>query len=147
MTISIRKAIPNDFEAILQLIQEFALFQKTPEKISISIHQMHQNAHLFNAFVAETTNHQIVGFASFFFAYYSWSGKALYLDDLYIREPFRKNKAGSKLLMAVIDLAKAEQCIKLRWQVSKWNENAINFYQKLGAQTNDTEMNVDYYLK
>ncbi|MEP7144451.1 MAG: GNAT family N-acetyltransferase, partial [Ferruginibacter sp.] len=146
MSITIRKAGQHDFPAILSLINEFALFQKTPAKVTITLEQMEKEKGFFQCFVAETDQHTIIGFASFFIAYYSWTGKALYLDDLYVTESYRNKKIGAQLLNAVIDLAKKEQCKKLRWQVSNWNENAIGFYKKIGATIDDVEINCDLEL-
>ena len=146
MNIIIRKAAETDFAAIYSLIKEFAVFQKTPEKVKITLEQMEQEKDFFKCFVAEAGGNKIVGFASFFFAYYSWTGKALYLDDLYVVEQYRKQQVGAQLLGAVIDLAKREQCKKLRWQVSNWNENAIDFYKKMGASIDDVEINCDLEL-
>ncbi|CAN5135703.1 GNAT family N-acetyltransferase [soil metagenome] len=146
MHVTIRKASTQDLEYIFSLIKAFAVFQTAPEKVKITLEQMKNEQHLFQCFVAETSENEIVGFASFFFAYYSWYGKALYLDDLYVTDAYRKYGVGKKLLDAVIDLAKNEQCKKVRWQVSKWNEHAISFYTKMGATTDDTEINCDYML-
>ena len=146
MPVKIRPAIPTDFPALLQLIHEFALFQQTPEKVTISVEQMTADAALFSCLLAETEQQEIVGFASFFFAYYSWSGKAIYLDDLYVIPSYRKQAIGKQLLDAVILFAKQNNCIKLRWQVSNWNKNAIGFYQSIGAVVDDVEINCDLLL-
>lgn len=145
MNVTIRQATEEDFASILFLIKEFSHFQKTPGKVTISLKQMLEDKNFFRCFVAETEG-KIIGFASFFFAYYSWSGKALHLDDLYVTEPYRKQGIGKKLLHAVIDLAKTESCKKVRWQVSKWNQNAIEFYQQMGATIDDVEINCDLLL-
>lgn len=145
MQISIRKAEAADLPAIFSLIKEFAIFQKTPEKVSITVEQMQAEQDLFQCFVA-LANGEIVGFASFFLAYYSWSGKALYLDDLYVQQPFRQQKVGSRLLEAVVASAKSEHCKKVRWMVSKWNGNAIGFYQKMGAVIDDMDIICDLAL-
>lgn len=146
MKITIRKADKEDFQMIIDLIKEFAVFQKTSGKVTITLEQMEKEATLFQCFVAETDQHEIVGFASFFFAYYSWTGKAIYLDDLYVTHTYRNQKVGSQLLNTIIDLAKKEQCKKIRWQVANWNENAIGFYKKMGATTDDVEINCDLDL-
>ena len=146
MPVKIRPAIPTDFPALLQLIHEFALFQQTPEKVTISVEQMTADAALFSCLLAETEQQEIVGFASFFFAYYSWSGKAIYLDDLYVIPSYRKQAIGKQLLDAVILFAKQNNCVKLRWQVSNWNKNAIGFYQSIGAVVDDVEINCDLLL-
>jgi len=146
MLINIRKVVPSDFPSILALINEFAIFQKTPEKVSITLEQMEKEKDFFQCFVAETSDKVIVGFASFYFTYFSWTGKGLFLDDLYVTESYRKQNIGVQLLNAVIDLGKKEQCKKLRWQVSGWNKNAIGFYKKMGAVIDDTEINCDLSL-
>lgn len=146
MNINIRKANPADFHSILTLIKEFSVFQKTPEKVAITLEQMKNDADLFQCFVAENDASEIIGFASFYFAYYSWTGKALYLDDLYVKEMYRKHKIGSGLLNTIMDFAKKEECKNLRWLVSKWNTNAIEFYKKMGAVVEETEAICDLKL-
>ena len=146
MDITIRPAHEMDFPEIFSLITEFSIFQGTPEKVSITVEQMQENKELFNCLVAETKDKHIVGFASFFFAYYSWSGKALYLDDLYVKETFRNQAIGKILFDAVLVYAKNNHCNKMRWLVSKWNTNAIGFYKSIGANIDETELTCDLTL-
>lgn len=145
MNYNITPAAEEDFPGILALIQEFAIFQKMPDKVSVSLQQMLEGKTLFNAFIAKTDD-RIIGFASYFPAWYSWSGKALYLDDLYVRDAYRKMGIGKALLDAVVGKAKVENCIKVRWQVSNWNTNAIEFYKKMGAEIDEVEINCDLRL-
>lgn len=145
MEITIRPAGEGDYPQVLALIKEFSRFQGTPEKVTLTIEQMREDKDLFRCFIAESDG-EVAGFATFFFAYYSWTGKALYLDDLYVREAFRKQGIGKGLLEAVIGLAQKERCRKVRWQVSKWNTPAINFYQSMGATIDDVEINCDLVL-
>ena len=147
MNVTIRKGDARDFPAIFTLIKEFSVFQKTPEKVTIMLDQMIADENIFQCFVAETTNNNIIGFATFYFTYYSWSGKGLYLDDLYVTETFRKQGIGKMLLEKVIELAKSNHCKKVRWQVSKWNTNGIDFYKRMGATVDDTEATCDLGLK
>ena len=146
MDINIRPANEMDFPEIFSLITEFSVFQGTPEKVSITVDQMQENKELFNCLVAETKDKHIIGFASFFFAYYSWSGKALYLDDLYVKETFRNQAIGKMLFDAVLVYAKNNHCNKMRWLVSKWNTNAIGFYKSIGANIDETELTCDLTL-
>ncbi|HEY0057487.1 MAG TPA: GNAT family N-acetyltransferase [Flavisolibacter sp.] len=142
----IRSADEQDFHRVVSLIREFSVFWGAPETVTITAEQMIEDRHLFRCFVAETQNKEIIGFANCFFAYYSWTGKAMYLDDLYVTGAFRKQGIGRMLLMKVIELAKEQGCKKVRWQVSKWNTNAIEFYKSMGATTDEGEMNCDYIL-
>ena len=142
----IRQATEQDYEQVLHLLKEFSLFQGAPYKVTITADQMRQDKDLFSCFVAQTTDGEVVGFASFFPAYYSWTGKAIYLDDLYVTDRYRKMGTGKRLLQAVIDLARQEGCKKVRWQVSKWNSHAIDFYKSMGASIDEVEINCDLPL-
>jgi len=143
MAISIRTATEADLETIHLLNKEFSIFIKTPEKFKITIEQMKSERQYFKILVAEKEDGEIIGFASTFVAWYSWIGKSLYLDDLYVVEKFRGDGLGSKLIDEVIKMAKKENCKKVKWQVSKWNQDAIDFYKSKGAEIDDVEINCD----
>ncbi|HZF63778.1 MAG TPA: GNAT family N-acetyltransferase [Chitinophagaceae bacterium] len=142
----IRLATEEDYPAIFFLIQEFAAFQRTPHKVSNSIEQMRKEKDLFRSIVAED-NGEIVGFASYYFTYFSWTGKAIYLDDLYVVASYRGKGIGRRILEEIISIGKRENCKRLKWQVSKWNEAAISFYKNIGAAIDDTEINCDLLLQ
>ncbi|HEY5463025.1 MAG TPA: GNAT family N-acetyltransferase [Hanamia sp.] len=140
MNITIRKADEQDFPVVASLIKEFSIFQKTPEKVTNTLEQMIKDKNFFQCLVAEADK-EITGFVTFFFTYYSWTGKGLYLDDLYVKKAFRRHAIGKKLLDAIIDLAKQEQCKNVRWLVSSWNTNAIHFYKNMGATIDEIDLN------
>lgn len=139
MNTVIRRAVKADFADIFNLFREFSVFQKTPEKMHITLQQLEEDEQYFQCFVA-VADGQIIGYATYFFAYYSWTGRGVYLDDLYVRESLRKYGIGRQLLDTVIQHAKENDCRTVRWLVSRWNTNAIEFYKKIGAHVDDTEM-------
>lgn len=144
MKFAIREAIENDFPGILELIRELALFEKAPEKVTNTVEQMSDEKDLFKCFIAENESGEIVGMALYFIAYYTWVGKSLYLDDLYVREAYRQHKIGSALLSRVFEAALTENCKRVRWQVLRWNEPAIRFYEKVGALIDGEWLNCDF---
>ena len=146
MKTTIRKATEADFPAILKMIKELATFEKAPEKVTNSVEQMKNEKDLFGCFVAENEENRIIGFALYFFAYYTWVGKSLYLDDIYIKEEFRGNGIGSVLLKKIFEVAKNENCKRLRWQVLDWNTPAIELYKKIGADIDSEWLNCDFIL-
>jgi GNAT superfamily N-acetyltransferase len=146
MEIIIRTAEEADFEQIVALFREFAVFERYPEKMTNSVERMTREKDFFHCFVAETPEKRIIGYATYFFTYYTWSGKSLYMDDLYVQPAFRALGIGSRLIRQVIGFAKNEQCHKLRWQVSEWNLPAIDFYKKLGANIDSVQKNCDLLL-
>lgn len=139
MDIIIRPAAKQDLPDVYDMFREFAIFQKTPEKLHITLDQLIEEEKYFKCFVA-IADGRIVGFATYFFSFYSWTGKAVYLDDLYVKDSHRKYGIGKQLLDAVINFAKDNHCRTVRWLVSRWNTNAIEFYKRLGTHIDDTEM-------
>jgi GNAT superfamily N-acetyltransferase len=144
MNYNIRKATEVDFPDILLLIKELATFEKVPEKVTNTVELMNKEKEFFHCFVAETKDKEIVGIALYFFAYYTWVGKSLYLEDLFVKESFRKLNIGSALLRKIFDVARDEDCKRVRWQVLNWNENAIQFYKKSGAEIDDEWLNCNF---
>ena len=144
MNFSIRKAKETDFQAILSLIKELAEFEKAPDKVINTTEQMKQEKDLFSCFVAETETKEIVGIALYFFAYFTWVGKSLYLDDIYVKDTFRNQKIGTELLRKVFEEAQNENCKRVRWQVLKWNQSAIQMYLRSGAEINDEWLNCTF---
>lgn len=145
--INIREVEESDFIQIIDLFKELAAFEKSPNKMLNSVEQMKEETAFFNCFIAETKDHKIIGYATYFTAYYTWIGKSLYMDDLYVKPDHRGNGIGTQLIKKVIEFAKNSKCHKLRWQVSGWNERAIKFYQTLGADVDATEQNCDLIFK
>ena len=143
MTVTIRKIDERDFLVLISLFKEFALFEKLPEKMTNSVEQMLREKEYLTGFVAVNDADEILGYATYFFGYYTWIGKSLYMDDLYVRPDFRGAGVGTKSIKEVIAFAKAENCKKLRWQVSEWNQPAIDFYKSLGANVDAVESNCD----
>jgi len=144
MNCIIRKATLTDIPAIFEMIQELADFENAPDAVTNTPEKMMSEFDNFHCFIAETPEDGIIGMALFYIAYYTWVGKSLYLDDLYVRPAFRGKKIGSMLLTEVIRIASSENCSRVRWQVLDWNKKAIAFYIKSGAKTDNSWLNCDF---
>mgnify|MGYP001157998157 CR=1 FL=1 len=140
----IRQAEEKDYPQILQYIKDLALFEEAPDKVLNTVDFMKQEKDLFGCYVAETEDGKVVGMALYFFAYFTWVGKSLYLDDLYIMPEFRGQGIGTALLEKIFKLAKDENCRRLRWQVINWNKKAIDLYKKVGARIDNEWSNCDF---
>lgn len=147
MNFKIRKANTPDFVHIHNLIKEFSVFQKSPDKVTITVEKMIDQKDHFNCLVAEDEHRRIIGYTNYSIIYYSWVGKSIYLDDLYVKPSGRGLGVGSKLMNEVFRIVKEEKCNRVRWQVSKWNTAAIALYKKLGAVVDDMEMNCDLEIR
>ena len=144
MNYTIRLATEADFPAILDIVVALALFEKAPEKVTNTVERMKEEKNCFNCFVAVKEEGTIIAICLYFFAYYTWVGKSLYLDDLYVLEPYRKHGIATALLNKLFEVARNEKCHRVRWQVLNWNENAIRLYKKYGATIDDEWLNCDF---
>ena len=145
--IRIREITKSDFPSLINLFKEFASFEKQPEKMVNTVELMERDKNLVNGFVAETDDNKIIGYTTYFYAYFTWVGKSLYMDDLYVKPEYRGQGLGTQLINKIINFAKEENCNRLRWQVSDWNEPAKAFYKSLGAKISGVEQNCDLILR
>lgn len=140
----IRPGTKADLPAIFDLIMELAIYEKAPEEVENSIERMEEDGFgekpVFEFFVAEEDG-EVVGTAIFYYRYSTWKGKAIYLEDLVVKEAKRGKGYGKLLLDAIVDKAKKENCKQVRWQVLDWNEPAIGFYKSLGATIDEEWFN------
>jgi GNAT superfamily N-acetyltransferase len=133
----IRKGAPADMPAVLALIQELAVFEREPNAVVVTatdlVRDGFQENPLFTTFVAEV-NGEIVGMALFYYRYSTWKGKTIHLEDLILKENYRKQGIGFALYQKVIETGSREGVRRIEWNVLDWNTPAINFYEKTGAK-------------
>jgi diamine N-acetyltransferase len=144
MDVTVRKATEKDLTAIFSLIRELAIFENGLDKVTNSVEQMKEEKDFFKCLVAENETGEIIGIALYFFAYYTWVGKSLYLDDLVVKRAFRGNGIGTTLMEKVFEVAKEEKCKRLRLQVLHWNSPAIELYKKNGFTVDKEWYNCDF---
>jgi len=78
---------------------------------------------------------QAVGFALFFTNFSTFLGKpGLYLEDLYVLPAWRGQGLGQQLLRHLAALAVSRDYGRFEWCVLDWNEPAIRFYERMGAE-------------
>lgn len=147
MNFTIRQAEEADFPSILNIIKALALFEKAPEKVTNTVEQMKAEKDFFQCLVAANDEGEIIGICLYFFAYYTWVGKSLYLDDLYVIEPYRRHGIAAALLNELFVIARKTKCNRVRWQVLDWNENAIKLYEKIGSTLDYEWINCDFDRK
>ena len=133
----IRPAAPADAEAIVGLIQELAAFEKLSHLVVVTPDllrpQLFGEKPAAEALVAELDG-SVVAFALFFTNFSTFLGRpGLYLEDLYVQPAHRGSGLGKALLQRLGALAVERGCGRFEWSVLDWNENAIRFYEKMGA--------------
>ena len=144
MNFSIRKATKTDLPEVLLLVKELALYENAPKEVTISLKELENDGFgvhpLYWILLAENEN-GIMGMSFYYIRYSTWKGKTLYLEDLVVKEEFRRNNIGEALFAATINAAKEMNAKLMTWQVLDWNEPAINFYKKFNAEMDSEWIN------
>jgi len=133
----IRPATPADIPDILAFIRELAEYEREPASAIATPADLLRDGFgptpRFHCLIA-LWDGQPVGFALYFYNYSTWRGHAgIYLEDLFVRPPFRGKGIGKALFSAVAAIAVEEGCPRFEWAVLDWNTPAIDFYNSLGA--------------
>ena len=140
MTLRIRAAQPADVPVIADLIRQLAKFEKlekevvlTEELLVIGLFGPHPYA---ETVIAEDDG-QPIGFALFFHTFSTFLARpGIYLEDLFVLAEHRGRGVGRALLAHLAHLAVERGCGRLEWAVLNWNQEAIRFYERLGARPN-----------
>jgi len=141
MTIRIDRATPADVPTVLALIRELAEFEHLLHEVEATEAQLHDALFGYRPsaeVVMARLEQDVVGFALFFQTFSTFLGKpGLYLEDLYIRQAYRGRGYGAALLRHLARTALERGCGRFEWAVLDWNQNAIDFYTRLGARAQD----------
>jgi len=137
----IRAAIEADVPVILSFIQKLAVYEKLADEVVATEEALRQTlfgSRRFAEVALAFFEGEPVGFVLFFHNYSTFLGQpGLYIEDLFVDEPFRRRGFGRALLFHVARLAQDRDCGRLEWSVLDWNEPAIGFYKSLGAVAKD----------
>ncbi len=141
MSLVIRKAFPEDAELITSLVRELAAYEKlsheavaTPWDFASALGGPYPR--VFGE-IAEIEG-EPAGFSLSFYTFSTFVGRhGIYLEDLYVRPPFRRRGIAKTLLASLARRCATEKLGRLEWSVLKWNAPAIAFYESLGAVAMD----------
>lgn len=141
--IKIQKLAQEHLPACYTLIEELAIYEKAPNEVTLTLKQFQQDFvdKRYDAWVA-IKNDDLVGMALYFYAYSTWKGKTMHLEDLIVKQSERRQGIGHLLVDQLIGTAQTEGVHRLTWQVLDWNESAIEFYKKYPATFDGEWINV-----
>lgn len=134
---AVRAARPGDEPHIARFIRDLARYEKLEHQLDLSEARLRE--HLFGAspacaaLIAEQQGRP-VGFALFFVSYSTFRcAPCLSLEDLYVDPDARGHGHGLALLRALAREAVRRGAPRLDWHVLDWNQLAIDFYRRQGA--------------
>jgi GNAT superfamily N-acetyltransferase len=114
--------------AVHRLIHALAVYEKEPNAMVTTVQDFERDGFetsppLFHSALAEISKDGgaswiAVGVAFFFVSYSSWTGKTLYLEDIFVEVEWRKVGLGSRLMEHAVDAAMEMSCARLQWFVA-----------------------------
>jgi GNAT superfamily N-acetyltransferase len=138
MSFEIRTATEADVPVILSLIRELAEYERAPEAVvatEAGLRDVLFGPNRSAEVLLALENGAPVGFAVYFYNFSTWLGRpGLYLEDLFVRPNVRGKGYGRALLERLAQIAQERGCGRMEWAVLDWNDPAIQFYRKLGAE-------------
>lgn len=138
----VRRARPDDMDALVGLCGEHARYERAPcepagypsegKPDALARALFSQPARL-HAWVARWHG-ELVGYATASPEFSTWQVREyLHMDCLFVREGRRGSGIGAALLGAVVDFARHQGFIEIQWQTPDWNTDAMRFYRRAGA--------------
>lgn len=139
--VRIEPASEGDVPLILGLIKALAEYERLAHEVVATEADIRES--LFGAqphaeAVIARVGSEAVGFAVWFYTYSTFLARpGLYLEDVFVLPAWRGRGIGRALLGHLARLAVARGCGRMEWSVLDWNEPAIGFYRRIGAQPMD----------
>jgi GNAT superfamily N-acetyltransferase len=137
----VRAAIAADIPVLLEMFGELAKYEHLEHLLAATERRLGDA--LFGerpaaaALLAES-GADVAGYAVFFPTFSSFLAiQGVWLEDLYVRPAHRGAGVGRALLAAVAAHVRASGGERLEWAALDWNELALGFYRRIGAQTMD----------
>jgi GNAT superfamily N-acetyltransferase len=135
--VQLRQANPADLPHVFELVRDNVAHDGGLERFTGTAAALGE--HLFEqayveAVVAEREGN-IVGLALVYKTYSTFlTQPGLFIEDLYVQPDFRSQGIGTVLLAYLAQQVLKRDYGRLEWRVRTWNQQAIGFYQRLGAK-------------
>jgi GNAT superfamily N-acetyltransferase len=140
MKIEIRPAAIADMPAVHALVRELAVYENAPEQhtATVSDYEKDFSDGIFAVQLAVDSDNtegseRIVGMIFYHFAYSTWRGRMMYLEDFVVTESYRQYGVGQLLFDRFLAISVEKGCVMTKWQVLDWNTPAVKFYEKNNA--------------
>lgn len=165
-SVRVRAARPDDVQAIHDMVCELARYEREAEAVEATVEDFrtalfgtHPRAFCLIAELPgglgtwaddaaddpesdgpgpDEADRIVIGMALWFESFSTWRGRhGIWLEDLYVRPGYRRYGVGRRLLEDLARTCLARGYPRLEWNVLDWNQDALGFYRRLGAQSLD----------
>jgi GNAT superfamily N-acetyltransferase len=134
----LRKATPADIPDVLRLVRGLAEYERLLNEMTATeadfTRALFGPRPLAEAMLAEFEG-RAVGVAIWYSLFSTFRAQPmLYLEDIFVEPAHRGRGIGLALFRRLAQIALAENCLFMEWSVLNWNQPAIDFYRRIGAQ-------------
>jgi len=138
MSVTIRRVeTKKHARALAALTLELARYEKLEPPSSEALARLMKDARRgrrIRAMLAYVEG-EPVGYSVSFETYSTFQGRPVhYLEDLFVLPDHRRRGVGAKLFLDCVRRARKWRCCRMEWQVLAWNQPALRFYEKVGAE-------------
>jgi GNAT superfamily N-acetyltransferase len=158
MEISVRHFEEKDIDQMWQLMHDLAVFEKYVDNFKITPEIIREKGLVksppdFYCLIAEDlTKKKIAGILVYYFYNYTAQNRpVIYMKELIVQEHYRNKRIGEKFMQKIAQVARDNNCFKIKWEIVPWNNDAKRFYERLGGKENSSlityELNEEDFLK
>ncbi len=139
MSLTVRTASSADAAQLYELIQEHAAFERTTASLTVAeLGSILASGQPPTRLLVAESQDVIVGYSALTFDWSLWRARSYgHLDCLFVAEDVRGHGVGAMLLDAAVRLASEAGADRMEWQTPAWNEGAVRFYLRQGAESAD----------
>ncbi len=143
MEIQIERITAADLTDVILMMREFAAYEDLLEYCTATEERLHRAMFGDGSFVEGMIargGDKALGYAIFHPSFSSFRAeRGLYLEDLYVDAEYRRHDLGHRMIRMIAERADELGFERIDFMVLDWNEPAVRFYLKHGAEKNDDE--------
>ncbi|WP_432035201.1 N-acetyltransferase family protein [Streptomyces cucumeris] len=141
--VEVRAGVREDLPRVAELAAEHAAYERADppagdfaERLAEALFD--RSPPWVSLLVAALPDGRLAGYATCAPEFATWQGlRYLHMDCLYLRAEHRGHGLGRRLFDAVAAEAGALRLTEIQWNTPLWNEDAMRFYERLGAVRRD----------
>ena len=134
---TVRKATEKDISLIETLVKGLATYEKRPQDMTATKEDLRYwlfGKNIATALIAEL-NGEPVGYAIYYPVFASFAARGgVHLEDMFLKEENRRGGLGTRFFSEIEKFVKQDGFSEIEWSCLDWNEPAISFYNKIGAE-------------
>ena len=134
------------YEELYDLIKEFALFHDNAKVITTKDTMLADRDYFHSLSAFDDTTNAMVGYCIYFYSYRTYTGRTLYLEDVFIKNEYRHKGIFHQFLEMIKKEALENKCTKVVWQVSDNNPYAKALYKSIGAWVDIENRNCELFF-